>query len=269
MQRALSAPIDDRFRDGAELVTALGQLGQPRDDDAGSSERIVRVPATVSALFGREREVADIPRRLAVVRLLTLTGPGGTGKTRLAQEVASIMRDRYEDGVVFVSLAAIVDPDLVCREIARVLGILDRPALSPVHVLATFLARRRMLADPRQLRTLDAGSPAAFASANGVRRPPAVGHQPRATKTRRVSTNTRFCRCRFPHLGRTMTAADLEAFPATALFLDRVRAVRPDFVVCRRSGRAQSSKSATASTDCRLPSSSRQRELNFSRPARC
>ena len=231
VQRALSGPIDDRFRDGSELVTALGQVGQLRDDGAGLRERIVRVPAAVSALFGREREVADIPCRLAVVRLLTLTGPGGTGKTRLAQEVASIVRDQYDDGVIFISLAAIVDPDLVCREIARMLGISVPPATSPVHVLATFLAHRRMLVILDNFEHLTQAAPQlAFLLTECADLRLLVTS--RAPLKLAGEHEYPVLPLPLPPLGSNNTAADLEAFPATALFLDRVRAVRPDFVVC-------------------------------------
>ena len=230
VRRALSWSIDDRFRDGSELVTALGQLGQPRDGDAGTLERIVHVPALVSAIFGRDREVADIPRRLAVVRLLTLTGPGGTGKTRLAQQVASIVRDHSEDDVVFISLAAIVDPGLVCREIARVLGISDRPALSPVQVLATFLVGRRMLLILDNFEHLTMAAPQLsllLTECADLR----LLVTSRAPLKLAGEHEYPVLPLPYPPPGATNTAADLEAFPATAMFLDRVRAVRPDFVV--------------------------------------
>ena len=75
--------------------------------------------------MGRQHELADARRLLAHSRLLTLTGPGGCGKTRLAIELAAGVADEYPDGVHFVSLAGITDPALVPRSIAQGVGLQD------------------------------------------------------------------------------------------------------------------------------------------------
>ena len=78
-------------------------------------------------------------------RLVTLTGPGGTGKTRLAIEVARDRWDRYPDGSWFVALDALRDPALVLPAIATTLGVADQPGRPIVAVLADYLATRRIL----------------------------------------------------------------------------------------------------------------------------
>ena len=83
------------------------------------------LPAQATPLIGREKETAAVQAllRREEVRLVTLTGPGGTGKTRLGLQVAADLLDEFADGVFFVELAPISDPDLVASTIAQTLGV--------------------------------------------------------------------------------------------------------------------------------------------------
>src|SRR5262245_58160057 len=90
------------------------------------------LPAPLTSFVGRTAEVAAVRQLLKTARLVTLTGPGGVGKTRLALEVARQATDVYSGGVVFVPLASIGDVRLVVPSIAQVLGIQElggRPLL--------------------------------------------------------------------------------------------------------------------------------------------
>ena len=103
------------------------------------------LPTRLTTFLGREREIGEVAELLDRSRLLTLTGPGGTGKTRLSLEVAGRSLARYPDGVFFVELASITDPDLVPATIAQALGLPDRGGRSATDRLADHIGERRML----------------------------------------------------------------------------------------------------------------------------
>lgn len=103
------------------------------------------LPAQLSTFIGREREIADVGRRLSTTRLLTLTGPGGVGKTRLALAAAALAEAAFSAGVVFVPLAAVRDPTLVMPAIATSLGLAVPPRREVLDVLSDGLAGQRML----------------------------------------------------------------------------------------------------------------------------
>jgi non-specific serine/threonine protein kinase len=103
------------------------------------------LPHLLTSFIGRETEVADLIRLLGRTRLLTLTGAGGCGKTRLATKVASEMWHLHSDGVWFVELAALTDPSLIPQTVANVLAIKEQPGKGLAETLADQLASRHML----------------------------------------------------------------------------------------------------------------------------
>ena len=113
-----------------------------------------RLPVQPTPFIGRENKVevglrASAQRR---VRLLTLTGPGGTGKTRLGIEVAGQLLDDFHAEVYFVGLAAITDPPLVITSIAQALGVMEFGQQGAPRERQVLLARQACAAFPRQFR---------------------------------------------------------------------------------------------------------------------
>ena len=103
------------------------------------------LPAPMTSFVGRERETVEVKRMLAMTRLLTLTGTGGTGKTRLALEVAWEVVGSYLGAVWLVELAPISEPGLVAQEVANVLGVQEHPGEPLTDTLAKALASKEML----------------------------------------------------------------------------------------------------------------------------
>jgi predicted ATPase/class 3 adenylate cyclase len=103
------------------------------------------LPLQLTSFVGREQEIAEITQALATARLLTLTGAGGAGKTRLALQVAAGLMSDYPDGVWFVDLAPLADPALVAATAAAVVGVRDSPERSAQEALVAALRSRRVL----------------------------------------------------------------------------------------------------------------------------
>lgn len=103
------------------------------------------LPHLLTELVGREDERLEVAARLRRFRLVTLTGPGGIGKTRLANAVAGDMQGEYPDGVWFVALDALSEPDLVPQAVARVLGVHEETRQPLSETLAAFVKNRRLL----------------------------------------------------------------------------------------------------------------------------
>ncbi len=165
-QILLSETTRSLVQDMVPAGTGLRDLGDHRLKDLTRSERIFQLdiearpmefpplrtldvptnlPTQLTSFIGRDREIAEASRLLRDTRLLTLTGPGGTGKTRLSLQVAAESADAFPDGVFFVPLAPVFDPGLVASTIAQVLRVPITGANAPLEQLLELLKQSRML----------------------------------------------------------------------------------------------------------------------------
>jgi predicted ATPase/DNA-binding SARP family transcriptional activator/DNA-binding CsgD family transcriptional regulator len=103
------------------------------------------LPAPLTSFVGREEELLEAKRLLSMTRLLTLTGAGGSGKTRLALEVARDLSGAYPEGAWFAELAPLSDPDLVAQAVAQALGVREQPGRALTDTLADHLRAKEEL----------------------------------------------------------------------------------------------------------------------------
>ena len=168
-QVVLSLPTHEMVCNQLPAGGSLMDLGERRLKDLFRPERIFQLmasglpssfpplrtleslpnnlPLQPTPLVGREREVGEIAERVhgEEARLLTLTGPGGTGKTRLALQAAADLLEEFADGVFFVALATVTNPDLVPSAIAEPLGVRESAEQPLVESLEAYLHEKELL----------------------------------------------------------------------------------------------------------------------------
>lgn len=103
------------------------------------------LPSIITKFIGRQKELNEIKNLFPGVRMISLTGAGGTGKTRLALQLASEMVDEYENGVWIIELSAINDPELIIKEITITLGLKEDPTTDIFETLKSFLKSKKIL----------------------------------------------------------------------------------------------------------------------------
>jgi predicted ATPase/class 3 adenylate cyclase/Tfp pilus assembly protein PilF len=192
--------------------------------------RATNLPAQPTPLVGRSRELEAVRTLLLDegTRMVTLTGPGGTGKTRLALQVAADLVDEFPDGVYGVLLAPIADPDVVPLEVARVLGVEETPTLSIAEALKATLANRRTLI---LFDNFEHVGPAAALLADLLGACPSLKTLVTSREPLRIAAERQYPvpALEVPESIRANSAVEAAEYEAVVLFVERARAVRPDF----------------------------------------
>ncbi len=120
-------------------------IAQERAERTPVGASTTNLPIPLTSFVGRQREIAGVKARLSSVRLLTLSGAGGSGKTRLAIRVATNLLDIYPDGVWWVELAALADANLLTLAVAKALGVSEVPTQPISETLVSFLRLKKLL----------------------------------------------------------------------------------------------------------------------------
>ena len=175
------------------------------------------LPFLLTRLVGRDDELAALGKALSGARLLTLTGTGGVGKTRLALAVAADSSAEYADGAHLVELAPLADPDLLAQQVMTALGLREEAGQSPSETLTAHLRPRHVLVVLDNCEHLV--GPAAGLAEALLRACPRLTVLATSREPLGVPGET------------TWRVPSLSAIGATALFTERAQAVRPDFAM--------------------------------------
>jgi predicted ATPase/class 3 adenylate cyclase len=216
------------------------------------------LPTQLTSFVGREAELAEAARLLTTTRLLTLTGPGGTGKTRLSLQLAADVAERFPDGVWFVALEPIREPAMVAPTILSTVGLVESGGRSARDVLVDWLApRTALLVFDNFEQVLDGAGVVAdllracpdITAIVTSRAPLRIsGEQeypvPGLPAPRDVLALTDLEKMNLPVADRRLDAVTITQYEAVRLFIARALAVRPDFRVTNENAPAVAGISA-------------------------
>jgi len=246
VSNAAAGLVDEDLPEGASLVE-LGSVALPGFARAerlhelthadlpvhGRLGAVRAVPSTTlrpwpTSLVGRERELRELDELLVARPVVTITGAGGSGKTRLAHAVAEDCVDHHADGVVWVELARLSDPAQVVPAVLAACGLMEIPGADALHVLTSRLARAELLIVLDNCEHL-LPSCAALAEA-AVRAGPGVRVLATSREPLGAAGETTW---RIPSLAAApeheLSVERIAEFDAVRLFVERASAARPDF----------------------------------------
>ena len=202
----------------------------------GVTANPTNLPIQLTSFVGRQRETEVVLGLVERHRVMTLTGPGGSGKTRLALHVAEAASSKFVGGVYFVPLAEIREVELVLPTIGQVLGLVE-PGRRPLERIPQHIAGRPVLL---VLDNLEQVIQAAADISELLERAPDLALLATSRTPLRIYGEAEFPvpPLTMPDPSRITDTSEIEEFPAVALFLERARAVRPDFAVTPDNARA-------------------------------
>jgi predicted ATPase/class 3 adenylate cyclase len=260
-QVLLSLPAQELVRDQLPGGTTLRDLGEHRLKDLFRPERIFQLlapelpsefpplrtleayrnnlPLQPTPLIGREKEVAEVLDflRRDETRLLTLTGPGGIGKTRLALQAAADLLEDFPDGTFFVPLATVTETELLLPAVAEALGVRETGEQLLHESLKDYLSERRLLLVLDNFEQVLGAAPAVtelLAAAPGLK----VLATSRAPLELYGEHEFPVPPLALPDLEHPPSLERLTQYEAVGLFVERARAVKPDFKVTNESAPA-------------------------------
>jgi len=189
------------------------------------------LPIQLTTFIGRENEITEVKQELESHRLVTLTGSGGTGKTRLSLQVAADLLDRFDHGVWFIELAPLADPDLIPQTILSAIGISEQPNKTPLEILKEYLHEKKSLIVLDNCEHLiEASAKVANALLNAAPNLKVLASSREALGVK-GELSYPVPSLSLPDVKHLPTIEQLSQYEAVRLFIDRALLVAPHFVV--------------------------------------
>jgi predicted ATPase/class 3 adenylate cyclase len=252
-QILLSGATRELVRDVLPAETELLDLGEKRLKDLLRPEQLYQLniiglpmtfpplktldsfpnnlPTQLTSFIGRENEIAEVKEELQGHRLVTLTGSGGTGKTRLSLQVAADLLDHFDHGVWFIELAPLTDPELIPQTIVSAIGISEQQGKLPLEVLTEYLHDKQTLIVLDNCEHLiSASAQVANTLLNAAPRLKVLASSREALGVRGEASYP-VPPLSLPDVKHLPAIEQLSQYEAVRLFIDRALLVAPHFVV--------------------------------------
>ena len=193
------------------------------------------LPIQLTTFIGRENEIAEIKQALELHRLVTLTGSGGTGKTRLSLQVAADLLEKFDHGVWFVELAPLTDPELIPQTILSAIGIQEQQGKLPIEALKEYLHEKKtlILLDNCE-HLIESTAKVANALLNAAPELTIIASSREALGVK-GELSYPVPSLSLPDIKHLPVLEQLSQYEAVRLFIDRASLVAPHFVVDRNS----------------------------------
>jgi predicted ATPase/DNA-binding SARP family transcriptional activator len=217
---------------------ALYQRIQRERDRDSHPRSLINLPVPLTSFIGREEETSQIRRLLAASRLVTLTGAGGCGKTRLAIQVAQGLQEEFADGIWWLELAALTDGEIVPEVLAKTLGFIGTPSHPVLDLLASKLGTRKILLVWDNCEHLIRSC--AFMAEDLLSRCPNLKILATSREALNIAGETTWMvpSLRTPSQQLSQPPSALLAFDSVKLFVERAQSIRPAFAITQQNAPA-------------------------------